>query len=571
MTLPELPPPQMQPLGTSQPPGDKHAVSVSLPTWASVPGRPLGYKWVIEKMEANYPRMGVNTIVQNLATAVLDRCISPATDRPATECMLFPSRDAARRCVAYLQEHHEGEVQTDIIYLVYSPKGGVLRTANATRGSPPWAQFHAVIYDTEAQEQANHFWSIFGDGLSTRHAEFLLTLWPDMSWIRCDARAKCNAPSAFTVAKNVTNGCPTARILDCEDQTAKAEIRNRITRLVASENPNISRPSTSDVFLYAKGMCAIAAVARALMPNAEFNNDSSGAVVFGWPYSETPKCVSQTGYDRYTFYSQGTSEALDLLEQALSSGRRIRVLFCEIPSNPLLSTPDLHRIRALASKYDFLVVCDETLGTFVNVDVLPYADIVVTSLTKIFNGAGNAMGGSAVINPHSRHYDEIHTKLSAIYEDVLFPGDAGVLAQNSRDLTERVHRCNANAFALATFLKTQPAIESVLYPPFLPTGNLYERCRRVDGGYGYVLSVIFKNSAHAVQFYDRLDMCKGPSVGTNFSLALPYSQLAHVFELDWAEEQGIPKHIVRFSVGLEREGDLIACVVKALQGLTDDQ
>jgi hypothetical protein len=71
-------PPRMLPLGTSQPPGDKYvcldsiisfsvrtthtngihdqAISVSLPTWDSVPGRPLGYQWVIEKMEANYPR-----------------------------------------------------------------------------------------------------------------------------------------------------------------------------------------------------------------------------------------------------------------------------------------------------------------------------------------------------------------------------------------------------------------------------------------------------------------------------------------------------------------------------------
>ena len=50
-------------------------------------------------------------------------------------------------------------------------------------------------------------------------------------------------------------------------------------------------------------------------------------------------------------------------------------------------------IRGLADKYDFLIVVDETLGNFVNVEVLPYADLVVSSLSKVFSGDANVMGG----------------------------------------------------------------------------------------------------------------------------------------------------------------------------------
>ena len=71
----------------------------------------------------------------------------------------------------------------------------------------------------------------------------------------------------------------------------------------------------------------------------------------------------------------------------------ILALFTEFPSNPLLRSANLPRLRALADKYDFLIVIDETIGNFVNVEVLPYADIVVSSLTKIFSGASNVMGG----------------------------------------------------------------------------------------------------------------------------------------------------------------------------------
>lgn len=259
---------------------------------------------------------------------------------------------------------------------------------------------------------------------------------------------------------------------------------------------------------------------------------------------------------------------MNQLEASLTLGSRIRVLFCEVPSNPLLRTPDLQRIRKLADQYDFVVVCDETLGTFVNVDILPYVDVAITSLTKIFNGAANAMGGSAVVNPHSRYYREVHARLTATYEDLLFPTEALVLAQNSRDFQGRVRRCNANALTLATFLSLHPRIESVLYPPLVPTRQLYERYRRRNGGYGYVLSILFREPNDAVRFYDKLDMRKGPSIGTNFSLALPYAQLSHVFDLDWAESQGIPKHIVRLSVGLESEDELVKCVSRALEGFT---
>lgn len=71
----------------------------------------------------------------------------------------------------------------------------------------------------------------------------------------------------------------------------------------------------------------------------------------------------------------------------------ILALFTEFPSNPLLRSANLPRLRALADKYDFLIVIDETIGNFVNVEVLPYADIVVSSLSKVFSGVANVMGG----------------------------------------------------------------------------------------------------------------------------------------------------------------------------------
>lgn len=112
-----------------------------------------------------------------------------------------------------------------------------------------------------------------------------------------------------------------------------------------------------------------------------------------WLYSGTLPLVKDSGYSKPILYGRGTEEELDKLESYLAAGGKCTVLFTEITSNPQLHSPNLVRIKNLADEYGFTVVVDDTIGTSVNLDILPYADVVTTSLTKIFNGACNAMGG----------------------------------------------------------------------------------------------------------------------------------------------------------------------------------
>lgn len=111
-----------------------------------------------------------------------------------------------------------------------------------------------------------------------------------------------------------------------------------------------------------------------------------------FPYIDTLKILEKFG-PGCQFYGYGSQLELDDLERRCVAGERFLALFCEFPGNPLLKTPDLRRIRSLADRFDFAVVVDETIGNFVNVHVLPYADIVVSSLTKVFTGEGNVSGG----------------------------------------------------------------------------------------------------------------------------------------------------------------------------------
>ena len=124
--------------------------------------------------------------------------------------------------------------------------------------------------------------------------------------------------------------------------------------------------------------------------------------LYSFPYTDTLKVLEKWGPGCY-FFGDGLDSSIDELEAILDAEQArnpheppILALFTEFPSNPLLRSADLSRLRTLADKYDFLIVIDDTIGNFINVETLPFADIVVTSLSKLFSGDSNVMGGRHV-------------------------------------------------------------------------------------------------------------------------------------------------------------------------------
>lgn len=347
-----------------------------------------------------------------------------------------------------------------------------------------------------------------------------------------------------------------------------------------------------DVFLFPSGMSSIFHAHQTAMKwrRAQTGERAVGkSVCFGFPYTDTLKILQKWGPGCH-FFGRGDESELDQLEsilrnQAANGDAPILSLFCEFPSNPLLRCPDLPRIRRLADQYDFVVVVDETIGNFLNVEVLPYADIVVSSLTKVFSGDCNVMGGSMVVNPRGRHCAQLRNVLieGGEYEDTYWGVDAVFMERNSRDFAKRVDKIDRNAEALASMLREEMlsgrsgVVEGVYYPKFVTRDN-YEVCRRkqalpyvsgpqamTEGGYGGLFSIIFTSLAASKVFYDALKCAKGPSLGTNFTLASPYTLLAHYTELDWAKEFGVQASLVRVSTGLEETEDLLQMFKAALQ------
>lgn len=111
-------------------------------------------------------------------------------------------------------------------------------------------------------------------------------------------------------------------------------------------------------------------------------------------------------------------------------------------------------------------------------------------------------------------------------------------------------------------------VEKVYYPKFTCREN-YDAVKNdtADAGYGGLFSIVLKSEKSASVFYDNLKCAKGPSLGTNFTLCSPYTILAHYTELDWAEQFGVCRYLVRVSVGLEEREKLLSMFTNALDAV----
>jgi cystathionine gamma-synthase len=153
------------------------------------------------------------------------------------------------------------------------------------------------------------------------------------------------------------------------------------------------------------------------------------SVLFGFAFHSTPHVLEDFG-PGFKFLGVGSLEELDELEEYLKEEakerRKIQAVYTEFPSNPNLSTPDIGKLRKLADVYDFVLIVDDTIGSFCNVDVLGVADIVLTSLTKSFSGYADVMAASAVLNPSAARYARAQGPLQEIlHQPILQQGCRG--------------------------------------------------------------------------------------------------------------------------------------------------
>ncbi|KAF8609418.1 PLP-dependent transferase [Ceratobasidium sp. AG-I] len=616
-------PTKVNPLGGSIP-NLPHAISVSLPTWEDNIGYEEGEKRVVDAMSNGYPRFFIHLDIQALA-----QICEKKFGQPGEKCFLFPAAYIATACRQFMINRSPdpaSPVPVRLAQYFICPPEDTSRSQDVSEID--CVELHIVLFPKDEFPLAKQFWQHTGLGISSRVATAALALIE-----RNSKKASSSPPSTPPPSKPGfsqrnkhygTKSRPAQALSNSSQQTplppnenvssehdtyveerygrnlprtsaalAKMALRRRIAGVLVDDSPSTSLSAETpelgaskrgvdvtedDVYLFPTGMAAIW-TSHQLALAARRQHKS---VCFGFPYTDTLKILQKWGPGCH-FLGHGQDSDINELSAILEQ-EPILALFTEFPSNPLLRSANLQRLRALADKHDFLIIVDETVGSFANVEVLPYADIVVSSLTKVFSGETNVMGGSLVLSPGGKHYKALKEQIQSQYEDTYWGEDSVFMERNSRNFIPRVHTINENTETLCDFLRSRSlaaspapntlsastAIKEVYYPKWQTREN-YDACRRLSGdrpypsGFGGLFSVTFITIAASRAFFDNLDCAKGPSLGTNFTLACPYTILAHYTELDWAETYGVETGLVRVSVGLEEREDLLGRFKVALE------
>lgn len=219
---------------------------------------------------------------------------------------------------------------------------------------------------------------------------------------------------------------------------------------------------------------------------------------------------------------------------------------------------------------------DDTVASFCNIDLLPVADAIVSSLSKSFSGYADLLAGSIVLNPNKDSYSTLKPIFAETYHNEFFAGDASQLYRNSEDYLSRSQTLNQNAAAMTAYFQTlaedpRVPVTKVCYPPYSEgSKNLVPFMRQPTSdfpkvGYGCLFSVELETVDQTIIFYDNLDFHQGPHLGAHLTLAAPYNAIAYGKENpEYHASYGLKLNQIRFSAGLEDEAVLLERCKKAI-------
>lgn len=266
------------------------------------------------------------------------------------------------------------------------------------------------------------------------------------------------------------------------------------------------------------------------------------------------------GYFKLELVDQSDAKAL-----ALAFSHKPKLVIVETPSNPLMRVVDVAAIADQAKEACAKVAVDNTFLSPALQNPIPLgADFVIHSTTKYLNGHSDVVGGAVVCATLA---DAEQLRFWANLTGVTAsPFDAYLTLRGIRTLFPRIEHQVRNAMAIAEFLAGHPAVRHVYYPG-LKQHPGHEIATRQQTGYGAMLSFELhgditrvRSFVEAVQVFTLAE-----SLGGVESLVAHPATMTHAgMGAEARLAAGISDNLIRLSVGIEAEADLIADLKQAL-------
>ncbi len=345
-----------------------------------------------------------------------------------------------------------------------------------------------------------------------------------------------------------------------QDTDALATVTSTLTRAYPGT-------SSTDIILAPSGMSAFHA-AWGSLAELQATRGRTVWIQFGWLYLDTIAQLQRFSASPRDYVHLVDVTDLAALEAACAAaGDRFAGLVTEAPTNPLIQTADLPALAKIVHHHSGRLLIDPTLVSPFNVTVLPYADLVVNSLTKYAAAEGDVIAGATIVNPRGADADQLRAEI-ARRTDPVYSRDLHRLAAQIHDYEDVITQTNANAAQVVAFLETHPAIDQVFWSLREGTRENYLKIARSPAHIGSMISFTLKRPL--ATFFDRLTLPKGPSFGMKTTLICPFIYLAH-YDLITSPAgraqlaaSGIASDLLRLSVGTEPASAIITALAEAL-------
>jgi len=242
-----------------------------------------------------------------------------------------------------------------------------------------------------------------------------------------------------------------------------------------------------------------------------------------------------------------------------------RMVWLETPSNPLLSVIDIEAVAAVCRERGARCVVDNTFATpYLQQPLALGADVVVHSTTKYLGGHSDVVGGFLAVDD-----PELAERLRFVQNAagaVPGPFDCYLVLRGLKTLAVRMDRHCANAAAVAELLSGHPAVSSVLWPGLREHPGFAVATKQMRGFGGMVSFVCAGGETAALAVAERTRIFTlAESLGAVESLVEHPARMTHASAA--GSPLAVDPALVRLSVGIETEGDLVEDLRRALDSL----
>jgi cystathionine beta-lyase len=321
----------------------------------------------------------------------------------------------------------------------------------------------------------------------------------------------------------------------------------------ALENSFAAIENGTHGFAFSSGMAAIDCVLRTLNPGDEI---IAGDDLYGGTYRMFTKLFQKYGLE-FIFVD---INAVDNISKEITE--KTKLVWLETPTNPLMKIADIEAICTLVKDInsDILIAVDNTFATpYLQQPLTLGADIVMHSATKYLGGHSDLIMGALMVKD-AKLAEELHF-IQFAAGAISSPMDSFLALRGIKTLHIRMQRHCENGRAVANFLKKHPKVGAVYYPG-LEDHPSYAIAKKQMKDFGGMVSFSLKDESKEATFkflkntqvFTLAESLGGVESLVNHPVTMSHASIPEKERL----KIGITEAIIRLSVGIEDEEDLLA-------------